>query len=346
MKHVAPEWFKQPSEFGRADMFEDGKDRYVANLTTLLRPVFIKHGGSEANRTSDCTITPGLSNYTGVHHAVPTHCLSWFLYLFGWTCEDNCRYNCMIENHMVRRANGENTVRYYGKWPFKRIFGMQEVLSSLFSLLNGVPHGYFLLSGAPWSYPCKGQRDTLLWIIYATVYVNTWLQSTLFHARDTKLFEILDYHSATLGLAMSLASGIAMNMPAHWAMSSAMCLALAPVVGFWGVHISYLTFFSFDYGHNMVVAVILGGSAMIAWILWFVRHGWEECRPFLHKVPLAILGPAIVLPLELWDFPPLLGLLDAHAVWHFGTIPVNFLIYECLMAKMRHTARSVGGKAE
>merc|ERR1712159_457397 len=131
-----------------------------------------------------------------------------------------------------------------------------------------------------------------------------------------------------------------MNLPAHWAMSSAMGLALAPVLGLWVAHIIYLTFFSFDYGHNMVVAVTLGGSAMIAWILWWIRHGWEECHSFRHKLPFAIAGPAIAVPLELLDFPPLWGLLDAHAVWHLCTIPVNFLIYDCLMAKMRHAARS------
>lgn len=31
--------------------------------------------------------------------------------------------------------------------------------------------------------------------------------------------------------------------------------------------------------------------------------------------------------LELLDFPPLFWVLDAHALWHISTVPLNILFY-------------------
>jgi hypothetical protein len=38
---------------------------------------------------------------------------------------------------------------------------------------------------------------------------------------------------------------------------------------------------------------------------------------------------------ELLDFPPLLGLLDAHALWHGATAPLAYLLYSFLEADAR-----------
>eukprot|EP00928_Gymnodinium_smaydae_P017382 TRINITY_DN16643_c0_g3_i2.p2 TRINITY_DN16643_c0_g3~~TRINITY_DN16643_c0_g3_i2.p2 ORF type:complete len:158 (-),score=48.25 TRINITY_DN16643_c0_g3_i2:103-576(-) len=143
---------------------------------------------------------------------------------------------------------------------------------------------------------------------------------------------------------MALAAGLAMNLPARWPMARALGLALLPVLTMWGAHVGYLTFYTFDYGYNMVFAVAVGGGAMLVWIVWFVRH-LDEVRPFASRVPVAILGPALALPLELLDFPPLWDVLDAHALWHLCTVPVQFLIYDCLEAKMRHGAAAAAAGA-
>ena len=54
----------------------------------------------------------------------------------------------------------------------------------------------------------------------------------------------------------------------------------------------------------------------------------------------------MAVPLELLDFPPFWDLLDAHALWHLCTVPVQFIIYDCLLAKMQHARRIAEGKAE
>jgi len=327
LPNISVESFLKISDLnGRADLLPFGHVAYTKNLTLILQqsydPEFISSHRSCSTKLGD---------------AVLTHCLPSGLRLLGWNCAENCRYECMAQNRITRRENSEQTVHYYGKWPFLRVLGIQELLSSAFSLLNGAPHFWFLASGSPWKHPCKGQRDTHLWTAFAAVHVNTWLQSALFHARDTPLFETLDYYSATLGLAMHLACAIAFNLPESWSMPRAMAAAFTPIFLGWAALISYQSFVSFDYEGNMMVAVSLGVGAGVAWLTWFVRH-LEECRNFAWKVLVAILLPLLALPFELLDFPPIGDLLDAHAIWHLGTVPMQFLTYHIVLLRMREAA--------
>ena len=101
------------------------------------------------------------------------------LRMAGWSCEDDCRYLCMLEAENARRggqgrqplpaattaegvpvaaARGPEdgsssspapptvpvarvrTWKYFGKWPFTRLLGAQELLSVLLSLCNLAAH--------------------------------------------------------------------------------------------------------------------------------------------------------------------------------------------------------------
>lgn len=42
-----------------------------------------------------------------------------------WDCQSDCRYNCMIDREKEREALGLGPVKYHGKWPFRRVFGIQ-----------------------------------------------------------------------------------------------------------------------------------------------------------------------------------------------------------------------------
>ena len=65
---------------------------------------------------------------------------------------------------------------------------------------------------------------------------------------------------------------------------------------------------------------MLGLAQLFLWTIWWWlchatrRHAW--CAPML-QVALAATSA-----LELADFPPMLGVFDAHALWHAATVPV------------------------
>lgn len=43
-------------------------------------------------------------------------------------CQGDCRYYCMVDTEKERAALGLGIVKYHGKWPFKRVLGMQVCL--------------------------------------------------------------------------------------------------------------------------------------------------------------------------------------------------------------------------
>lgn len=121
-------------------------------------------------------------------------------------------------------------------------------------------------------------------------------------------------------------------------------------------HVSYLTFISFDYGYNMAANATIGEthhllsdcrcvwktvlllphfSALVLHVsglvnlLWWLCWCWQNrgTLPYWWKCGLVVLLLHGLALLELLDFPPMLWILDAHAVWHLSTIPVHFLFY-------------------
>lgn len=42
-----------------------------------------------------------------------------------WDCLSDCRYNCMVDREIKRDALGHGPVKYHGKWPFIRVYGIQ-----------------------------------------------------------------------------------------------------------------------------------------------------------------------------------------------------------------------------
>lgn len=116
-------------------------------------------------------------------------------------------------------------------------------------------------------------------------------------------------------------------------------------------HVSYLTFVSFDYGYNMAANTSIGEAYFwfllcfdalgcvlnvffvsppgLVNLLWWLCWCWQNrgTLPYWWKCGLVVLLLHGLALLELLDFPPVLWILDAHAVWHLSTIPVHFLFY-------------------
>jgi len=254
-----------------------------------------------------------------------TAALPMALRMFGWDCESNCQYECMHDVNTQRISRGFYPLKYYGKWPFLRVLGCQEFLSVLFSLINAVPHCLFLVAlrtQIPQKYSFRK-----LYITSALVHLNTWVCSAAFHARDTLLTERLDYYSATFSVIFSFFVALlrcfdVRFLPFQIALGSLLCAIYV-------LHVMYLQFIHFDYGWNMKVTGLFFFLYVITWFLWsaFFRRPRRSLLAMSISVGLLLASSA-----ELFDFPPLGGLLDAHALWHALTPPLSFLFYWFLIA--------------
>lgn len=291
------------------------------------------------------------------------------LQLARWDCRADCAYHCMWarerqkqQQHAARQqqssAGGGTAagkpppvIKYFGKWPFIRVLGMQELASVFFSLLNLAAHAHCLHrllamhtsltaaapsggssgsplranggnAGAAAGTTAGGYPYLWAWVLYACASMNAWIWSSVFHNRDTPVTERLDYLvGANVLVAVSLLTtlvrvgGLA-TAPRAGAAAAVVALGLL-------CHYHYMLYVKFDYSYNMALCISLGVAQGLTWLVWVtrVRHpGRRHMYLFLAAVHVAML-------LEVLDFPPLGRLVDAHALWHAATVPLTYVWY-------------------
>ncbi|XP_059666668.1 uncharacterized protein LOC132312344 [Cornus florida] len=244
-----------------------------------------------------------------------------------WDCQSDCRYYCMVNREKEKAAVGHGPVKYHGKWPFKRVYGIQEPASVAFSALNLAMHfhgwlSFFILLN--YKLPLKPYKKpyydyTSLWHIYGLLSMNSWFWSAVFHSRDVDLTEKLDYSSAVAILGYSLI--IAVLRCFNVREEATRVMVSAPLLAFVTTHILYLNNYQLDYGWNMKVCVVMGVAQLLIWSIWagVTRH------PSRWKLWLVVVGGGLAMLLEIYDFPPYLGFVDAHALWHATTIPLTYI---------------------
>ncbi len=251
------------------------------------------------------------------------------LQLTLWDCASDCDYQCQRSITGSLLGNGLRIEQFHGKWPFKRLYGVQEPASVLFSILNGLVHYNGLQAirrNVPSTYPMK--RYYIWWSL---VSINAWVWSAFFHIRDFPLTEKLDYFSA--GAAILYGQFYAPIRVFRWYESRSygtlvrsygfMCAAAL------ALHIAYLTLVKFDYGYNMLANVAVGACHSVVWIYHSMRHFGS--RPFWATWPaILVLTLAGAMSLELFDFPPYRDSIDAHSLWHASTIPITMCWYKFL----------------
>uniref|UniRef100_A0A674PMA0 Post-GPI attachment to proteins factor 3 n=2 Tax=Takifugu rubripes TaxID=31033 RepID=A0A674PMA0_TAKRU len=166
---------------------------------------------------------------------------------------------------------------------------------------------------------------------FSLVSLNAWFWSTVFHTRDTYLTEKMDYFCATAVILYSIylccVRTLGLRRP-----------AVSSIVGVFLIlaftsHVSYLTFVSFDYGYNMAANATIGLVNLLWWLCWCWQN--RGTLPYWWKCGLVVLLLHGLALLELLDFPPMLWILDAHAVWHLSTIPVHFLLQVCFFVELK-----------
>ncbi|GFO36975.1 post-gpi attachment to proteins factor 3-like [Plakobranchus ocellatus] len=195
--------------------------------------------------------------------------------------------------------DGSRVPQFYGKWPFVRFAGVQEPASMVFSLLNALCHLSIVL------YRSKVPSSTPLYYVWhgmALVGVITWLCAAIFHTRETPLTEKLDYFSAFALVLYNIFTLTCRVIGTDFKFPIA--LAALWLIICYCYHIYYLSFVLFDYGYNMMMNVSAGLLALLS--------------------------------LELGDFPPLWWILDAHALWHAGTVPMTLLWYSFIIDDALH----------
>lgn len=245
--------------------------------------------------------------------------------LLGWDCDSECKYRCMWIVEDMNREDNKQARQYYGKWPFRRILGVQELGSSLFSLGNLLANVY----GYYWIY--NKSADPTNWFMHGVVKlaffmaVNAWFWSMVFHARDVQFTMILDYVSALALIFTNLALCVfrVFHVRDH---SKQKVLAFVLAI-YYLRHIYYMLFVKFNFGWNMQVAITSFVFYLILFSGWSASHLLLGKRPHVKTAIAACVLMMTAAVFEVFDFPPLLDLIDAHALWHAATIPMAVMWY-------------------
>ena len=252
--------------------------------------------------------------------------LNVFLKLTGWSCLDNCKYTCMQYFSSIRSSQGLPLLQYYGKWPFTRILGIQEPASVMFSLGNMIAHlkGYKVLE----SFRESHLRN--IYMNFARISILLWIASTIFHSRDFPITEKADYYMAIMGLEYSFFIATVKS----WNLSLKSQKTLKRILSIYYIgHVLYLSFGAFDYSYNMIIGISFGFLTNLQWILWYFRVGIKTDYG-LKQVAFVILITCAMC-LEVFDFSPIFGILDAHSIWHLSTIPLVYLHYSFLKSDLK-----------
>ncbi|CAL1405057.1 unnamed protein product [Linum trigynum] len=245
-----------------------------------------------------------------------------------WDCQSDCQYHCMISREDERSELGLKPVKYHGRWPFHRVYGIQEPVSvALTAVILALQfHGwisFFIL--VYYKLPLRPDKKTYyeytgLWHIYAFLYMNAWLWCAVYHTRDVVLTEKLYFSStvAWVGFSLILATFRAFNIRDE----AARVMIAAPVIAFVTTHILYLNFYNFDKGLNAKVSGAMTLVQVLIWLVWATssRH------PSRWKLWLVVLvGGSLSMLVEVYDFPPLGRYVDARAIWHVAAIPLGYI---------------------
>ncbi|XP_068897024.1 post-GPI attachment to proteins factor 3 [Tenebrio molitor] len=268
-----------------------------------------------------CVEKCGLQNCTedGLHFIEDQRPI--YLSSLQWSCEDECRYECMWSTVAAFHHRNWRTPQFYGKWPFIRFFGIQEPASAFFSLLNFYAHVKMIKrfrKEVPSDSPLYW-----LWHYFCFISLNAWLWSTIFHTRDFPITELMDYVCAFSVVLMScycMIIRLCRNAPKF-----ILVTITTFFVAFLANHVAYLGMGRFDYGYNMQLNVFIGTFTAICWFGWSTYNRIRQ--PYVWKCAVFVALGGLVMLLEIMDRPPFFWTFDCHSLWHLSTAPLICLFY-------------------
>ncbi|RMD43184.1 hypothetical protein DV735_g1942, partial [Chaetothyriales sp. CBS 134920] len=211
-------------------------------------------------------------------------------------------------------------VQFHGKWPFYRFLGMQEPFSVLFSFLNLLAHRNGLervRQSIPSTYSLRP-----FYLALGYFGLASWLFSMIFHTRDFSITEKLDYFAAgasvLYGLYLSVVRIFRLDRPAP-AIQSILRAWTVLCVLLYAAHVTYLTAWSWDYTYNMAANVAVGTVQNLLWSWYSVKRYRKLHKLWAAWPGMIVAWITLAMSLELFDFPPLGGMIDAHSLWHLAT---------------------------
>lgn len=264
----------------------------------------------------------------------------------GWKCYPNCDYQCQRIVTLDRRENGLEEFQFHGKWPFIRVWGIQELFSALFSVLNFVPHyqGFRLMYKHYRKDFDHGLKESahIYWayMVVGLIASLAWVFSTIFHIRDTWTREQLDYYFAGMTVMSGLYAVTTRYFQLYLSKNDTKRRALAALIAvIYCCHIARLMI-DWSYTYNMRFNVFFGLIQDVLWFLQAFTTFWPKRKhnnltediqdPSINWMltPIAlVLAVSGGMMFELFDFPPFFDLIDAHALWHLATIVPAYYWY-------------------
>lgn len=262
------------------------------------------------------------------------------------TCQDLCTYGCIEESHLKRVKHGHPEVKYYGHWRFARYFGLEEPASSVFSVFNALPHFLHLVKSFIKPDDHSYMRNWLR--AYSLVACVAWLCSCAYHARKTKATEHFDLISA-LGFIVFGFFIAVRRIRGTSAQPLRIALLFVALFVAWAVRAWHMLQGNVSFQSHMTVSIAFVVVTTLMWIGWvlhtllFVANKAEGQAKYLCL--LCQVWLAFASALEIFDFPPIFGVFDAHSLWHLATIPLGFIWYRFWALDYIVRVPPVGGEA-
>ncbi|KAF4980735.1 hypothetical protein FZEAL_3320 [Fusarium zealandicum] len=304
----------------------------VLSLTVLILALAATVQGSKGDKLPEFKACLQVCNDENCTPGKPQTPIPILHRLLFWTCSSECDYACQHIITNKRLVSGRSVEQFYGKWPFYRFIGMQEPFSVLFSLANLCAHWDGLKkvqSRIPKSYSLRPFYE---WLAY--IGIVSWVFSSIFHTRDFRVTEEMDYFAAGASVLYGMyytsvrVFRLDRRTPRRRAILRAWTLLCAVL---YLCHISYLKFVTWDYTYNMAANVAVGICQNLLWT-WFSFDRYRKSRRLWAAWPGFVVAWVIfAMSMELFDFPPWLGCIDAHSLWHLMTIAPTILWYNFLV---------------
>lgn len=198
-----------------------------------------------------------------------------------------------------------------------------------------------------------------------------WFWSAVFHTRDFRFTERMDYFAAGANVMYGFflapvkvwkwylpstpassapsavkekaaaLSGSAPSLSSSSASSSSSPMSLK--LRLWALlcfalyssHVYYLTCIRWSYTYNMAANVVIGALTNLVWTYFAIKH-YAKLKQLWAATPgLIVTWLVMAMSLELLDFPPLWDAIDAHSLWHAATVAPTIMWYGFLIRDAR-----------